>query len=129
MMKFLLVAIGGGVGAVLRYWLSSVVNQAAGFHAFPFGTVVVNLIGSFVIGLLAGIFERMVVPQDLRIFLLTGILGGFTTFSSFGLETALLFRDEKNGLAVANIIVSNAMGVTMVVLGFMLSNLILRPSR
>jgi CrcB protein len=121
MQKFIIVAIGGGIGAVLRFVLSGVINQAANFHAFPFGTVLVNLIGSFAIGFLAGMFESLVVAQEWRLFLFTGILGGFTTFSSFGLETISLFRQSQNGLAFANVMVSNLLGIAMVAAGFFLA--------
>jgi fluoride exporter len=105
-MNYLLVFLGGGVGAVARYWLQGVVYRFVG-SAFPYGTVAVNIIGCFCIGLFMSIFEeRFVVNPALRIFLTIGILGGFTTFSSFSFETLALLRDGELMLGVANVAVS-----------------------
>ena len=117
MVRILLILIGGGLGAVLRYLLSTLVLQYSG-PSFPMGTLVINLSGSFVIGVLAGIFERAVVPPDLRAFLQTGIMGGYTTFSSFGLETMQLLRGGEFSLATVNVLASNIGGIALVFAGY-----------
>lgn len=102
-MKYLLVFAGGGIGAALRYWVQGVVYQRAG-SAFPYGTVAVNVAGCFIIGLLmVAMEERFLATPALRLFLTVGILGGFTTFSSFSFETLALFRDGESALALANV--------------------------
>lgn len=102
-MKYLLVFAGGGIGAALRYWVQGLVYQRTG-SAFPYGTVAVNVAGCFAIGLLmVALEERFLAAPALRLFLTVGILGGFTTFSSFSFETLALFRDGEAALALANV--------------------------
>jgi CrcB protein len=97
---------GGGIGAAARYWLSGLVYQRLGSE-FPSGTLVVNVIGCLLIGFLISIFEeRFVLYPSLRIFLTIGLLGGFTTFSSFSFETMALLRDGELLYASANILLS-----------------------
>jgi CrcB protein len=99
----LLIFAGGGLGAVLRYWAQGLVYNRMG-SAFPYGTVLVNIVGCFVIGLLmVSMEERFLATPALRLFLTVGILGGFTTFSSFSFETMALFRDGESALALANV--------------------------
>ena len=124
MVRILLVLVGGGIGAVLRDLLSTLVLQYSG-PSFPMGTLVVNLSGSFVIGALAGVFERAVVPPDLRAFLQTGIMGGYTTFSSFGLETMQLLRGGEFSLATINMLASNLGGLALVFAGYAASQFVL----
>ncbi|HEY3289698.1 MAG TPA: fluoride efflux transporter CrcB [Anaerolineae bacterium] len=124
MTRVLLILIGGGIGAVMRYWLSLLVLQYSG-PTFPMGTLVVNLSGSFIIGILAGVFERTVVPPDLRAFLQTGVMGGYTTFSSFGLETTQLLRSGELSLATVNVLASNLGGLALVFAGFAVSQFVL----
>jgi CrcB protein len=105
-MNYLLVFLGGGIGATARYWLQGLVYRfiSAGF---PYGTLAVNLLGSFIIGFLMSFFEqRFIVNPSLRIFLTIGILGGFTTFSTFSYETMALLRDGSLGLGVLNVLAS-----------------------
>jgi len=104
--NYLLVFAGGGIGAAARYWLSGLVYQRLGSE-FPSGTLVVNVIGCLLIGFLISIFEeRFVLYPSLRIFLTIGLLGGFTTFSSFSFETMALLRDGELLYASANILLS-----------------------
>jgi CrcB protein len=104
--NYLLVFAGGGIGAAARYWLQGLVYQRMGTD-FPSGTLLVNIIGSFLIGFLMSTLEdRFVVYPALRIFLTIGILGGFTTFSSFSFETVALLRDGELFYASANILLS-----------------------
>ena len=100
--RMLLVAVGGLVGCVARYWLSGVV-QRLGDHGFPSGTLVVNILGSLIIGVVMSLsLERGLVDESLRILLTTGFCGGFTTMSTFSYETFALLRDGEHLLAVAN---------------------------
>lgn len=92
-MNLLLVFVGGGLGAAARYLLQGTVYRFTG-AAFPFGTIVVNVLGCFLIGLImSSMEERFLAAPSLRIFLTIGILGGFTTFSSFSYETMVLIRE------------------------------------
>jgi CrcB protein len=101
--KYVLVFLGGGAGAALRYWLQGVVHQRAG-AAFPYGTLVVNILGCLAIGLLMiSLEERFLATPALRVFLTIGILGGFTTFSSFSYETLALVREGEHLSALVNI--------------------------
>ena len=93
--SYLLVFAGGGIGAALRYWLSGVVHERFG-SAFPYGTLAVNILGCFVIGIvMASMQERFLAHPSLRVFLAIGILGGFTTFSSFSYETIAMLKDGE----------------------------------
>ena len=95
MVNYVYIFFGGGIGAAARYWLQDVVYSKTG-SGFPYGTMAVNVLGSFVIGLLmSSMEERFLVQPTLRVFLTIGILGGFTTFSSFSFETISLFRDGQ----------------------------------
>jgi CrcB protein len=102
-MNILLVFLGGGIGATARYGLQGIVYRMTG-AGFPYGTLVVNVLGSFLIGLLMASFEeRFIINPSLRVFLTIGLLGGFTTFSSFSFETLALFRDGSYTLGIANV--------------------------
>ena len=119
MVKILLVLAGGGIGSLLRYGVSGVFAKAG--SDFPLGTLLVNLTGSFLIGLLWGISEKAIFHPNWKIFLFTGILGGFTTFSAYGLETFNLLRDGRTMFAMANILLNNILGIALVVVGFLAS--------
>jgi len=104
--KAVLVFIGGGIGSVFRYMLAGWVYSIFGTD-FPYGTLSVNLIGSFVIGLFLTIAEdRFLVSPELRIIVAVGVLGGFTTFSTFTYETLELLKDGSYFVGAANIIIS-----------------------
>lgn len=97
-----LVAVGGLVGSVARYWLSGAVQDVTG-HTFPSGTLAVNVSGSFVIGLVMALsLERGLLNDEWRILLTTGFCGGFTTMSTFSYETLVLLRDGESFLALWN---------------------------
>jgi fluoride exporter len=88
------VAVGGALGSVARFWLTSAMTAVTG-PRFPWGTLLINVLGSFVIGLVAGITltpARVSMHPDIRIFLMTGVCGGFTTFSAFSLQTLELLQ-------------------------------------
>ena len=125
--KILVIAAGGAGGALLRYGISGVAYRILG-ETFPWGTLSVNVIGCFLIGLLWGVSERAPLSPNASIFLFTGILGGFTTFSTFGLETFNLFRDGEMMLGVANILASNVACLVAVTLGFILARMLPGPS-
>jgi CrcB protein len=100
-MLYLIVFVGAGIGGALRHGVNVGAARLWGF-GFPFGTLTVNVLGSFVMGLLAGYFAlRPGVPQHVRLFLATGVLGGFTTFSAFSLDSALLIERHAYGTAAA----------------------------
>ena len=121
MQKLFLVGLAGFGGTLLRYWLAEATARRYG-EAFPLGTLVVNLIGCFLAGLLFYLlFDRYSVSPTMRTVLLVGLLGGFTTFSAYGLQTFTLMRDGQMGLAFLNIAVSNAGGLLMVWVGYSLA--------
>ncbi len=96
MQKLFLVGCGGFVGSVARYVIAGLVQRLTGSFTFPYGTLAVNLLGCFAIGALSGLFEsRGVFSEPTRLFLLVGMLGGFTTFSTFVVETFSLLRDGE----------------------------------
>lgn len=106
MKNYFLVFTGGGIGASLRYWLSGAIHKILP-ASFPFGTLFVNLMGCFAIGFLMTILEeKFISDPSLKIFLTIGILGGFTTFSSFSFESIALLRDTEILFASLNIITS-----------------------
>ncbi len=122
-MKYLYVALGGSIGAMLRYFVSGIVYRFFD-KFFPFGTLTVNLIGAFIIGFLFTLFEYMEIDSGLRTFIFVGILGAFTTFSSYCLESINLFRDGEYKYAAINILVSNISGLIFVILGIFLAKII-----
>ncbi len=105
MLKYSLVAVGGAIGAVLRYAVLGLVQT--GNTVFPWGTLAVNVIGSFLIGLLWAFFEQGAISPNMRTFLFIGVLGGFTTFSAFSLETMSLIRDSEKTLALFNVLLAS----------------------
>lgn len=123
-MNYLSIAIGGAIGALLRYIVSDLAYSYLG-ETFPWGTLVVNVIGSFLIGFLWQLFDQLVISANTRIFLLTGVLGAFTTFSTFSLETFNLLRDGEVKLGVINVVVSTAAGLITVFLGFVAARFLL----
>lgn len=128
MTKFILLAAGGAIGTVLRYSLSGLTYRA--FNGiFPWGTLAVNLAGSFIIGLLWGLFEIETISSNVRNFVFIGILGGFTTFSTFALESFNLFRDGEVKLALTNLLVSNVFGILLVFAGFLTARYIINIIR
>jgi CrcB protein len=104
--RLLLIALGGAVGAVLRYGVSTGVYRWLG-QGFPYGTVVVNVTGSLAMGILYVLFlERGDLSAEWRAAVLVGLLGAFTTFSTFSIETVSLFESREHGRAIANIVLS-----------------------
>src|SRR5256885_5424952 len=116
-MLYLIVFVGAGIGGALRHGVNVGGARAFGY-GFPYGTLIVNIAGSFAMGLLAGYFAfRPGMAQHLRLFLTTGILGGFTTFSAFSLDTALLVERHSYGLAAGYAVGSVAASVSALFFG------------
>ena len=116
-MKLLYIAFGGAIGALLRYGISGIPHRYLN-GTFPWGTLTVNLLGSFIIGFLWGTFERTTVSPNIKTFLFIGILGAFTTFSTYSLESLNLLRDGEIKLALTNILISNIGFIVLCFLGF-----------
>ena len=118
MLKVLIVGIGGFIGSILRYLLSGVSQNLFKAVTFPIGTLIVNILGCFVIGFLSILAEyRNAFNDFIRTMLFIGVLGGFTTFSSFSNETFNLFREGDTVLAIVNIFVQIAGGLLFVWFG------------
>lgn len=119
MVKVLLLITGGAIGTLFRYGVSTWVQRTM-LHSFPFGILSVNVAGSFLIGFCWSIAEYCNLPANARVFLFTGLFGGFTTFSSFALDTVSLMRNGDYKLALLNIFASNLLGLLAVFLGLLL---------
>jgi CrcB protein len=118
MLQIVLVGVGSLIGGVLRFGLSTWVHRVLDNPWFPYGTLVVNGLGCFLIGFLAALAEsRAVFTSEVRLFIFVGILGGFTTFSSFALETLSLARDSQSAAALANIGLQLTLGLVAVWIG------------
>lgn len=125
MLNVLLVGVGGFLGSVFRYLLNNFIYSLLSFPLFPYGTMVVNLIGCLIIGFLAGFSEyREAFTPELRLFLFIGVLGGFTTFSSFGYDTFGLLRGGQWFLAFMNVFIQVVVGLVAVWFGFLISKYI-----
>jgi CrcB protein len=123
MNMILLVAAGGAVGSVARYLMASSIQTATGWE-FPLGTVLVNILGCFLIGVLYVLLVARPDPrQDLRALLMVGVLGGFTTFSSFSLETVTMAMSGNFGGATLNVVISVAACLVGTILGVTLARL------
>ena len=118
-MGFAIVFLGAGIGGALRHGVNMAAARYFGF-GFPFGTLIVNILGSFLMGLLAGYFAYQTgIPQHIRLFLTTGILGGFTTFSAFSLDAALLIERHAYGHAAAYVAASVLIGLAALFAGIL----------
>ncbi|HLH89093.1 MAG TPA: fluoride efflux transporter CrcB [Xanthobacteraceae bacterium] len=126
MERYLLVALGGAIGTVGRYWLSGVVAQLVG-ETFPWGTLVINVTGSFVIGFfgtLTGPDGRIFASATTRQFVMIGICGGYTTFSSFSLQTLNLMNDGEWLYAGGNVVLSVVLCLIGVWVGVVLASML-----
>lgn len=123
-MKILLVLIGGGIGSLSRYGISLLAVQLFGTK-FPWGTLIVNLSGCFLIGLSFALADRglNIMNPSIRLFFMTGFLGGLTTFSTFGLETANSMRAGTHLVTMANVLSNNLLGGALVLLGMLVGRL------
>ena len=124
-MAYFYVFIGGGLGAVCRYGVTTTGGMLLG-GMFPWGTLVVNLVGSLLMGFVLGALlplakSLQLLPESLRLLLTVGFLGGFTTFSSFSMETLTLLRGDSFFLAVVNVVGSIVLGLAAAYIGYQLA--------
>jgi CrcB protein len=123
-MPLFLIGVGGFAGAIARYLVDGAVSERTG-GAFPWGTLVVNLTGSFVLGLLFALTaERAILPAEIRGPLLIGFIGAYTTFSTFMLESWRLIEDGAITLALANLVGATLLGLLAVAAGLTLGRLL-----
>jgi CrcB protein len=123
-LRLLLVGLAGLAGTLCRYWLSGAFARRYG-GAFPAGTLAVNLLGCFASGVLFHfVQERGAFGETARAAIFVGLLGGFTTFSAYGLQTFELLRDGRAGMAALNVVASNLLGVLMVFAGYALAKFV-----
>ncbi|MGI9554039.1 MAG: fluoride efflux transporter CrcB [Thermodesulfobacteriota bacterium] len=116
MINIILISIGGAVGALSRYTLTNLISREFQSN-FPLGTLGVNLLGCFIIGIAWQFSEHFAIAKNVRLFFFVGLLGAFTTFSTFGLESLHLFKDGHVKSAVLNIFLNNILGIILVLLG------------
>ena len=117
-MLILCVGAGGVVGAMARYLMVVWLNGGLAGSGFPYGTLAVNAAGCFLIGLVVGFAEaHKPLSPEIHAFLVIGVLGGFTTFSAFGIDTIKLFRDQAYFAGSANVLLQVGIGLTAVVVG------------
>lgn len=127
MLAYLWVAIGGAIGSMARFGVGNIVSQKYG-ESFPWGTLVINITGSFVIGILGALTEphaRMTTQSRVlaRQLLMTGVCGGYTTFSSFSLQTLTLLQDRQWLYAGGNVVLSVTLCMIAVWLGYLLGSI------
>lgn len=127
MNKLALIALGGLLGTLSRYWLSQWVDERTA-SAFPYGTMTVNLLGCFAAGFLFQLLGRSAVSPDLQLAIFTGFLGGFTTFSAYALQTLVLTRGGMFSMAAVNVVASNVFGLAMVWVGAAMSRIVVPSS-
>lgn len=116
MYQLFLIATGGAIGALLRYLISGHANRILA-EGFPWGTLAVNLIGCLLVGLLWSLTQRFPLPANANAFFFIGILGAFTTFSAYGLESVRLLQNGEIIFGLVNISVSNFVGLAAVIAG------------
>jgi fluoride exporter len=127
-LKLVYIAVGGAIGALLRYGVSGLAFRMGGTQ-FPWGTLAVNITGSVVIGFLWAVSSDRPFSSQATAFLFIGVLGAFTTFSSYSLETVNLLRDGQYGYGVANLLFNNAGAIAGVVVGLLFGRFILATGR
>ena len=107
-----LVGAGGFIGALARFGVNSLAHRNAALAGFPYGTLIVNMLGCLLVGVAVGLIEtREGIGPDFRLFVVVGLLGGFTTWSAFGFETFLLIRDAQYLKASANVLLQVVLGL------------------
>ena len=117
-----IIGAGSFIGGIFRYMLS-VLIQAKTASPFPLPTLTVNVVGCFLIGIVLGIFDRGQLSQEWKLFLATGVLGGFTTFSAFSNETVIMFREGHAGNALLYVAASVVLGLLATYIAYLLIKL------
>jgi len=120
MLKFVLLLVGGALGSLSRYLVSGITHKYIS-GTFPWGTLMVNATGALIIGICWGLFELKDISPQTRIFVFIGFLGGYTTFSTFALETMNLVRDGDIKMAAFNMLANNLLAIVLVFAGYFLS--------
>lgn len=128
MNKLLLIFLGGGLGSIARYYTSEYLQRLTNI-IFPVGTLGVNAFGGLFIGIIWAFVENTDIPRTTRFLLFTGFLGGFTTFSTFSLETMNLLRDREYGFMALNIILNNALAIIGTIIGFLAARWLINTIR
>ena len=128
MFKLFALISGGAVGTLARYYLSGFVNNLMGI-SFPFGTFIVNMSGSFLIGFLWGVSDYFPFSPNWRNFIFVGCLGGFTTFSTYMLESLNFIKDGNIKTGLLNLVLSTGIGLSLVIIGLIVSRAILPVTR
>ena len=120
-MNFILVFIGGGIGSIARYFVTTIAKNFTNID-FPFGTLIVNIVGSFLMGIVTALIVSKIIAnsESMRLLLAVGFLGGFTTFSSFSMETFTLIEKHEIFYAIVNIVANVTFGLLAAYLGFKL---------
>lgn len=124
MLRFFVIALGGAIGTIGRYLVGGL-DYRFSQGVFPISTLVVNVTGSLAIGFLWGVADRFTISPNTRLFIFIGILGGYTTFSTFSLETFNLLRDGEYGIAVFNMALSAVLSVAAVFAGYIVSRIVI----
>lgn len=125
--SYLVVFAGAGLGGMARHGINLAVLRL-GWAAFPFGTLLINVLGSVLIGAITALFAlKAGLPRQWQLFLATGIMGGFTTFSTFSLETAVLYERGRLGLALAYVLASVALSIGGLFAALALVRALVRP--
>lgn len=120
MSNVVLVGVGGALGSIARHGIGLAIARVSPARVIPYATMTVNLAGCLAIGVLAGLAanERITMTPAMRAFLFAGVLGGFTTFSSFGLDTLSLAQGGRTGTAALNVVIQVAVGLALVAAGY-----------
>lgn len=121
--NILAIFAGGGLGAIARFFLSGAASSRAG-TALPFGTLFVNVTGSFIIGFIVSLMEMAIVPAAWRPFAAVGFVGAYTTFSTYAFETVALLQKKAYGLAFLNFFLNNVLACGAIVLGMLAATLL-----